>query len=355
VTTQPPAPLVSPEVHPDRSVTFRLRAPNARSVRLEIEGVEKAAEMVRDGSGVWSVTTAPLDPDFYGYSIVADGVALLDPPNPLLKPNLLGAQSMVHVPGPASLAWEVNDVPHGAVHHHFYKSALIGDQRDFYVYTPPGYDPAARTRYPALYLLHGFSDDASGWISVGQAHVILDNLIARGQAKPMLVVMPLGYGAPEILGQGWHGLHAGLAERNRERFRDALIGEVMPAVEKAYRVLADRTGRAITGLSMGGGEALFTGLNGVDRFAWVGGFSSAMFGDDPGRVFQRFDAQSGGRLSLLWIACGSDDGLIEPNRAFSAWLKQKGVKHTWIESGGAHTWLVWRRYLAEFVPLLFQQ
>ena len=168
---QPPVPaIVSPEVHADNSVTFRFRAPNAKEVLLSLEGSTKPVPMQKDDQGVWMLTTDPLTPDFYGYSFVADGVSLIDPSNHLLKPNLLNTQSQVHVPGPASLSWEVNDVPHGTVHHHFYKSGIVGDQRDFYVYTPPGYNPRAKQTYPVLYLLHGFSDDASGWTAVGAHH-----------------------------------------------------------------------------------------------------------------------------------------------------------------------------------------
>ena len=182
----------------DGRVTFRFRAPNAKEVKLNLTGA-KAGPMVKDDQGVWSVTTDPLPPDYYEYAFVADGVALLDPSNPVRIPNLLSSDSEVHVPGPGSLPWEVNDIPHGTIHHHFYRSAVVGDDRDFYVYTPPSYDPAAAKLYPVLYLLHGFSDDASAWTVVGRANVILDNLIAQGKAKPMLIVMTLGYGAPEIV------------------------------------------------------------------------------------------------------------------------------------------------------------
>ncbi len=194
---QPPA-LESPEVHADKRITFRFRAPNAKEVLLALEGAQRVA-MQKDEQGVWSITTTPLEPDLYGYSFVADGVSLIDPSNPMMKPNLLNTQSVVHVPGPASLPWEMNNVPHGTIHRHFYRSGVVGDDRDYYVYTPAGYDPKANRLYPVLYLLHGFSDDASGWTAVGRAHVILDNLIAQGKAKPMLLVMPLGYGAPEIV------------------------------------------------------------------------------------------------------------------------------------------------------------
>ena len=181
--------------------------------------------------------------------------------------------------GPASLPWEVTGVPRGAVHHHFYRSGVVGDNRDFYVYTPPGYDLKAKRPYPVLYLLHGYSDDASGWTAVGRAHVILDNLIAQGKAKPMLVVMPLGYGAPEIVSRNGPRLRdPGLRQRNFDKFRDALLAEVIPEVEKSYRVAKDRGSRAIAGLSMGGAESLYTGLNALDRFAWVGAFSSGGLG-----------------------------------------------------------------------------
>ena len=353
VLAQPPAPIQSPEVHPDRSVTFRFRAPNAKEVLLSREGVR--VPMQKDDQGVWSVTTSPLEPDYYGYSFVADGVALIDPVNPLMKPNLLNTQSMVHVPG-ASLPWEVGNVPRGMVHRHFYHSAIVGDDRDYYVYTPPGYDPTARKLYPVLYLLHGFSDDASGWTAVGRAHVILDNLIAQGKARPMLIVMPLGYGAPEIVSRSAPPLRdPGLRQRSFDRFRDALFQEVMPEVEKSYRVVKDRGARAIAGLSMGGAESLYVGLNAVDRFAWIGAFSSGGMGEDYNKSFPALDARANAQLRLLWIACGKDDRLMESNRKFLDWLRNKEVRYTWTESPGAHTWMVWRRYLSEFAPLLFAE
>jgi enterochelin esterase family protein len=346
-----------PEVHPDLRVTFRFRAPNAKEVFLVREGAARLP-MQKDGQGVWSVTTDPLEPDLYGYSFVADGVGLMDPTNPLIKPNLLGPQSVVYVPGPATLPWEITPVPHGAIDHHFYRSTVIGDERDFYVYTPPGYDPRAGKRYPVLYLLHGYSDDASGWTAVGRAHIILDNLIAQGKAKPMVVVMPLGYGAPEIvMGNGSGRRDPGIGQRNFDKFTQALISEVIPEVEKSYRVIKDRNARAITGLSMGGGESLTTGLNHLDTFAWIGSFSGAviMAGNDYPKLFPTLDSRSGSRIRLLWIACGTDDGLLAPNRKFEEWLKSKGTPFTQIETPGAHTWMVWRRNLANFVPLLFQE
>jgi enterochelin esterase-like enzyme len=348
-------PLISPEVRPDHRVTVRFRDPNAKEVMLAREGAQPVA-MQKDDQGVWSATTESLEPDYYGYSLVADGASLIDPSNPLMKPNLLFTESMMHVPGPSALPWEINDVPHGTLHHHFYRSGVVGDDRDYYAYTAPGYDPTAKQLYPVLYLLHGFSDDASGWTAVGLANVILDNLIAQGKAKPMIVVMPLGYGAPEMLARGSAAFRdASLRQRNMERFRDALLGEVIPQVEKTYRASTDPNFRAIAGLSMGGAESLFVGLNAPDRFAWVGSFSAGGLGEDFDPEFPSLDSKANAQVRLLWIACGTGDRLIEPNRKFREWLTSKGIHHTDIETPGKHTWMVWRRNLATFTSMLFQE
>jgi enterochelin esterase-like enzyme len=350
---EPPEWLITPEVHPDNSATFRFRAPNAQDVKLAREGAEPVA-MQKDDQGVWSVTTAPLPPDYYGYSIIVDGVRLIDPYNHLLVPNLLTPANAVHIPGP-SLPWEVNDVPRGEVHHHFYRSAVADDQRDFYVYTPPGYDPAGKTTYPVLYLLHGFSDDASGWTAVGHSNVILDNLIAQGKAKPMIVVMPLGYGTMEIIRLGWGAWsHTDVRDKNFSNFQKTLLTEVMPKVESEYRVTKDRNARAIAGLSMGGSESLLTGLNNLDKFAWIGAFSSGGIPDEFEKDFPGLDAKANQQIRLLWIACGTEDGLIKVNRNLREWLKSKGIQHTDIETPGMHTWMVWRRNLVEFAGLLFR-
>jgi len=352
---QRPPWLDTPEVHSDNSVTFRFLAPNAQEVKLAREGAEPLA-MQKDDKGVWTVNTAPLPPDYYGYSIVVDGVRSLDPYNHGLVPNLLSPGNFVHIPGPPSLPWELNDVPHGEVHRHFYRSEAANDQRDFYVYTPPGYDPSAKKTYPVLYLLHGYSDDASGWTAVGRANVILDNLIAQGKAKPMIVVMPLGYGTMEVIRVGWGGIsnHPEVREESFRKFRDALLTEVMPKVESEYRVTTDRNSRAIAGLSMGGSESLRTGLNGLDKFAWIGAFSAGGMPDDFDKVFPGLGAKANEQIRLLWIACGTEDRLITPNRNLREWLKTKGVQHVDIETPGMHTWMVWRRNLAEFAGLLFR-
>ena len=349
-----PAPVISPDVHADGSVTFRLRAPNAKEVQLHREGADPL-EMWKDDQGVWTVTSAPLVPDYYGYSFSIDGARSLDASNSSLVPNLIFPGNAVHVPGPSSLPWEVNDVPHGEIHHHFYKSAVAGDDRDYYVYTPAGYDAKAKKTYPVLYLLHGFSDDASGWTAVGRANVILDNLIAQGKVKAMIVVTPLGYGTMEFPHLGWSAWsHTDVRNINFIRFSQALLTEVMPQVESEYRVTKDRNARAIAGLSMGGSESLLTGLNNLDKFSWVGAFSSGGIPEDFQKDFPVLDAKANQQLHLLWIACGTEDRLITVNRNLRGWLKTKDVKMTEIETPGMHTWMVWRRNLVEFAGLLFR-
>jgi len=347
-------PLVS-EVDKERRVTFRLKAPEAKDVKLRCEGV-KANAMQKDDQGVWSLTTESLEPDIYVYSFTVDGVHAIDPANSLIKYNLLNIDSQVHVPGSKELLWELNDVPHGQLHQHFYKSAIASDDRDFFVYTPPGYDPAATKRYPVLYLLHGYSDDATAWSTVGCANIILDNLIARKQAKPMVIVMPLGYGTMEIVKSGWQRVgDRQLWERNQNGFRDALLNEVIPQVESAYRVSTDQKSRAIAGLSMGGTESLLVGLGALDRFGWVGAFSSGGLSTNFVSQFPNLDEKANDKLRLLWIGCGTEDGLMGANRNLHEWLASKNVKHTWKETPGAHSFRVWRRYLGEFAPLLFQE
>jgi enterochelin esterase family protein len=365
----------SPEVGPDGSVTLRLRAPSAQEVTMNLGG---RTAMTKDENGVWSATTKPMEPDVYPYNFVVDGVTISDPANPAVKSIVTGGfQSFVHVPGPASLSWELANAPHGLVSHHIFHSAIIGDDRDFYVYTPPNYDSSGKTQYPVLYLLHGLTDDASAWTTAGRANIILDNLIAQGKAKPMIIVNPLGYGIPNPSAS-----LAGVRTEVERQFRDytrSLLEEVMATVEKDYRVSKDRSSRAIAGLSMGGAETFDVGLNHIDKFAYVAGFSSAliMLPRPPGaapaataaagrgqqqhlepaffaHAFPSFDAKAASQLKLLYIACGTEDGLIGSNRDFKDYLKSKDIQFTNVETPGAHTWMVWRRNLTEIAPLLFQ-
>jgi len=354
-SSAPPTAIVSPEVHPDNTVTFRFRDPNAKGVKLALEGAAEAQLMQKDEQGVWSLTTSPLASDYYSYSFLADGVYLIDPSNPLLTPNLRFTSSAVHVAGPLSLPWEVNDVPRGEIHRHFYKSAVAQDNRDYYVYTPPTYDPSQTKTYPVLYLFHGYSDDSSGWTAVGHANVILDNLMTQGKAKPMIVVMPLGYGTLDFVLTSedvWN--QAEPRDRNFKEFTEELLTEVMPRVESEYRITKDRNARAIAGLSMGGSESLLAGLNNLGKFSWIGAFSSGGLPEDFQKDFPSLDAKANKQLHLLWIACGTEDHLISLNRNLREWLTGKGIKHVDIETPGMHTWMVWRRNLVEFSQLLFR-
>ena len=194
-------PIQSHEVHSDGTITFRYLDTGAKSVEVSVGGLKAAVTMTNTG-GIWTATTPQLPPEIYWYYFIVDGQPQMDPLNGVVLPNYVYLNNVVVVPGTAPQLWEVTDVPHGELHHHFYKSAAAEDEREYYVYTPPGYDPSAKTTYPVLYLLHGYSDDASGWTAVGRANIILDNLIAQGKAKLMIVVMPLGYGTMEIITLG---------------------------------------------------------------------------------------------------------------------------------------------------------
>ncbi len=347
----------SHEVHPDGSITFRYKDPLAAKVLLHLDGVADGIPMTKGSDGLWSVTTSKLAPDIYGYIFESDGLWRLDPQNTIVKPNLLYLGNAVTVPGATPQLWQALDVPHGVVHHHFYTSKVVlglpDGQSDYFVYTPPGFDAKSKKRYPVLYLLHGWSDLANGWTEVGEANFILDNLIAQGKAKPMLVVMPLGYGDMKFVnGGGVDWKDDAAVNRNVSLFTQALFTEIMPQVESAYHASKKREQRAITGLSMGGLESLTIGLTRPDQFAWVGGFSSVI-----GRLEKENLSSLTGNsanLHLLWIACGTEDDLIKPNRDFIAWLKSEKVPVVAIETPGMHTWMVWRNNLGNFVPLLFQ-
>lgn len=345
-----------PTVNPNGSITFRFPSPGAKEVQLDLEGSDPQP-MTQGADGVWTLTTAPLQPEYYGYGFRADGINYLDPGSVLIKPNLLGLQNEIEVPGPQPMDWDIQNVPHGIIHHHFYQSDTLNRASDFYVYTPPDYNP--KHKYPVLYLLHGYSDDASGWTAVGRANVILDNLIAQNKIKPMIVVMPLGYGTMDMITHTWTAWNdQSLVERNFTLYTQVLLNEVKPLAEKLYSISKKRDDHAIAGLSMGGGESLRTGLNHLDDFAYIGAFSSAVPDKDYDKAFPNLATnlqQKKNQLKLLWVACGTDDHLITPNRAFIAWLKQQQIPVTAIETPGRHTWMVWRNNLINFTPLLFQK
>lgn len=356
IFAQPPPPqpaLLSPEVSADRRITFRIRARTAEKVELSLEGSPRQAMTKGDG-GVWTLTTAPMAPDIYGYTFAIDGTSFLDPASGEIKTNALSPNSMVLVPGDKPELWEQTTVPHGTVHHHFISSKIAGDQRDFFVYTPPNYQ--ASKRYPLLVLLHGMSDKADGWSTVGKANLIFDNLLAAGQIQPMIVVMPLGYGAPI------HSLRTGLPRdpavwgKNPENFSRTLLEEVLPDAERLYKVAQDRKHRAIAGLSMGANESLLVGLNHLDRFAYVGAFSGGGINATakPEDRFPTLFTNKKDRPSLVYLTCGSSDAAHAPMIKLSDWLKEKQIPNTWVSTPGAHTWLVWRRYLADYSKLLWK-
>jgi len=351
---QDPAPIVSPEVHSDHTVTFRLRSPNAQKVEMNIEGIGNF-DLQKGAEGVWSYTSKPLAPDIYGYSFSVDGVSTLDPMNPQIKPNLIWVGNMVTVPGAPAEVWETQDVPRGEVHHHYYKSKVVGDQRDFLVYTPPGY-AEVKAKLPVLYLLHGFSDTAVGWTEVGKANVILDNLLAKGKIKPMVVVMPLGYGVTDFATPARAAFgNRHMVDENYAKFQDALLGEVLPQVEKAYRVSTKREDRAIAGLSMGGAESLMTGLLHLDRFAYIGAFSAGgLPGDKPEDIFSPLTAEKAKGLRVFWMSCGTEDSLIDFQRDLAEWFKGRGIQVVTNETSGGHIWPLWRRNLAEFTQMIFK-
>ena len=341
--------LVSPEVHPDRRVTFRVRATNASEVSLLGDWMmpETKQAMTRDAQGVWSATAGPLEPGLAIYTFTIDGVTTPDPVNPRIKLRARTSASLVNVPGDPPELWEARDVPHGKVEVNWEKSRVTGDTRAYHVYTPPGYKPGGWKRYPVLYLLHGNNDTASGWTDVGKANFILDNLIAGKRAVPMIIVMPWGHAVP----------FAGAQSNNTSMVERYLIEEVMPQVEKKYRIARGRENCAIVGLSMGGGHALHIGLSHLDRFSAVAAFSSAV----PPRFDFRFNSllenpdTTNKKLKLLWIGCGRQDPAFERNQKLSELLTAHKIRNTFHPTEGLHNFAIWRKYLVEVAPLLFRK
>jgi enterochelin esterase family protein len=340
----------SPEVHADRTVTFRLMAPKASDVQLTGDLLKAPLPMERNSEGVWSLTIGPLRADLYSYRFSVDGVPAVDPANQA-RPA-----TMVAVPGEGPAIYDPRPVAHGELHERWYLSKSLDSTRRMYVYTPPNYE-GGTMRYPVLYLLHGAASDESSWSESGRVNLILDNLIADGKLKPLVVVMPYGhaYRPGEPLAGG-----ADAMKRQRAGFNRDLIEDVIPLVQSAYRVQADREHRAIAGLSLGGAQALGMGLSHPELFSRVAGLSPALGAvtspEAGGLDFKALlaDAEKvNGEYKLLWVGCGTDDTLFQSVKSFSAMLDAAGVKHVYRESDGAHTWLNWRRYLAEVAPLLF--
>ena len=341
--------LTSPAIGSDGRVTFQLYAPKATEVVLRSEGPAPFANqpLVKADSGVWRLA-APVPADLYIYWYDVDGVAVADPHNNRPRVNMSTVRSLLEVPGSASEFFAERAVPHGQVAAVYYQSKALGVPRRMHVYTPPGYT-RGNQRYPVLYLLHGAGDNDQSWLMAGRANFILDNLIAEGKAKPMIVVMPAGHTPP---GQG--GAPA------TDAFARDLLGDVEPYVEQNYRTLPGREQRAIAGLSMGGQQTLNVGLTNLDKFSHLGVFSSGWFGENGAATFARAhetvlsDPRINDRIKLFWFATGKDDFVLPSTKAALAMLDQHKIRHSYKETEGGHTWPNWRAYLNEFVPLLFR-
>jgi enterochelin esterase-like enzyme len=341
---------VSPAVHADRTITFRVRAPNATNVTVSGEW-PGTKTMTKDDAGNWSVTVGPLVPELYSYSFSIDGFQTLDPGNPAVKPGRSPRTSMVEVTGAPPLPHEWNAaIPHGTVREHWYQSKSVSARRSLHVYTPPGYDQS-RKDLPVMYLLHGNGDNDGTWAALGRANVILDNLIAAKKAKPMIVVMTDGH--PYISPPGVSPTNATERGRNTKAYERDLIEDVMPFIEANYRTINKRESRAIIGLSMGGGQSLHVGLNHLDRFAWVGAMSAAVPGENDIASALADAKATNKKLKTFWIAIGKDDFLLSRNKAFDELLMTKGITHIYKITEGNHSWPVWRKYLAEFAPIVF--
>lgn len=344
--------VVSPQVNADNSVTFRLQAPAAKDVKLNAQFEKSPVAMTKDAQGVWSVTTGPVKPDMYPYSFVVDGISVADPKNSAIFPNEGFQNSVVEITGATPLVHTLQNVPHGTVSYRYYQSPELG-QRPVLVYTPPGYETDTKTTYPVLYLLHGTTDLEETWTKVGRANIILDNLIAQGKAKPMVVVMPYGRAYPVISKssgslRNWDNL---------QEFKKDFLGNLFPFIEKNYRVKKDKDSRAIAGFSGGGGETLYLGLNNPNLFSWVCGFAPGMLKDE----FDRNNAtafanptQTNQRLKLFWIGVGKDDGLYPIINDYLKVLEEKKIKHETMILEGGHTWMNCKLYLSTIAQKLFK-
>ena len=345
------AQIVSPDVD-GKKVTFRLRAPSAKSVKVKgIHGVS-AKELTLGKNGIWSATLGPLEPELYSYSFEVDGTQMVDPSNRMVK-KWLSLNSMFEIKG--GLLHEQKQVPHGEVIHLQYHSTTTDSDRGVYVYTPPGYHGSDQKNLPVVYLLHGYGDDESAWIEVGRTNQIVDNLIAEKKIQPMVIVMPYGHPLPIELRREFDDY----AEENLEQMEADLLKSLMPFVESRFRVGRTPNLKSIVGLSMGGGQSISIGLNHFQEFSRVGGFSSATPQGETKVLDQRFakllaeQKSNEAPLDLLWIACGKDDFLLKRNNQFHEWLKQNKIDCRYQISEGGHDWMVWRKYLAEFLIASF--
>lgn len=366
-------PVVSPEIHDNNTVTFRFKAPKA--VRVQLTGdflpVQKNAKFEAPGivdlkegqEGVWEYTTPePLKPELYSYSFIVDGLRMNDPANVYLIRDVSTLTNVFIIGGDRADFYKVNPVPHGTVSQIWYDSPALGLERRMTVYTPAGYETSGK-RYPVLYLLHGMGGDEEAWISLGRTAQILDNLIAQGKAKPMIVVMPNGNASQEAApGESSRGMVPPTMQlpKTMEGSYEQAFPEIVKFIDKNYRTIKSKSGRAIAGLSMGGFHSLHISKQYPDMFNYIGLFSAAIMPNKE--VSSPIYENMGGKLkvqfdknpALYWIAIGKTDFLYKANEEYRKLLDEKGYKYTYYESDEGHIWKNWRIYLTEFVPMLFR-
>jgi enterochelin esterase family protein len=357
--------IVSPDIHEDLSVTFRIFAPEANSISVAGGWMEEwgASEaLVRNDTGLWVLTVEPLDPEIYTYTFLIDGITLMDPANVQVMRDGRRYASMLFIPGEASELYGVKEVPHGSLQKIWYESPSLELNRRMYVYTPPGYESGSET-YPVLYLLHGGGGDEDAWTTLGRTCQIMDNLIAQGKAKPMLVVMTNGNpGDAAAPGEAppRKGGNEDMFRMGAGIFEKSLVKDVIPFVEKNFRASPGRENRAVSGLSMGGMQTMNLSFDHTETFDYFGVMSIGLPDPRPdGRTwFQdvdtRIEQMKIKGYKLYWIGCGSTDFLYQAAKNLVAKMEEHGLEYTYRESSGGHTWSNWRIYLSEFAPLLFQ-
>ncbi len=341
------------EVHPDRTVTFKLRAPEAAKVTVSGDFTQAPLTMTKGQDGIWSGTSAPLRPAIYNYAFSVNGVRTLDSSNPMRDSgDRSSGSSLFEVKSDKPAPWDLQPVPHGALHINYYVSRKYKTTRMVYVYTPPGYE-SSNLRYPALYLLHGAGGVESSWYEGGRANLILDNLIAEGKAKPMVVVMPYGRpGQEPALGSS-----APAAAEPGVVFPNDVVEDVIPFAEKNYRISPRPDDRAIAGLSMGGNQTLQVGLTHLDLFRYIGAFSPVIMNASVEQDYKAAldnPAETNKKLKLFYIYIGKTDTLFASNQSFHDLLEKQQIKHTFTVTEEWHVWRNWRDYLADFAPRLFR-
>lgn len=351
--------VVSPEVASDGSVTFRVFSPKANEVALNGSwmGFRETLPLAKADNGVWSVSIKPLPSSMYHYNFFIDGVAAIDVTNPHALRDGTRYASLLMVPGEGSSVFQLNDTPHGNISQVWYPSPTLGTDRRMYVYTPPGYD-SGRDSYPVLYLLHGAGGDEDAWSSLGRANLILDNLIASGKAKPMIVVMTNGNAWQTSTLRQIPGLPTPTREtfgQFQGKFEKSLVEDVVPYIEKNFRVIADKDHRALAGLSMGGGHTITAAITYPGTFGYIGVFSSGIFdaNADMGEMEKKFIALKATGVHKYWVACGKEDFVMDSNKRLLSVLEKTGLEHEYFENEGGHTWANWRTYLSMFAPMLF--